>query len=115
LGCPKRYFEQVADSIPPAQTSRIANPKQTTDPEEMVKEAGRNKMASLTSATKLPIAADPGSIEPRIFPGIIHEKERKRSRRISSAGGSEGSGSLAMTPAMARLAVKESDTSKVDE
>jgi len=53
------------------------------------------------------MAADPASIEPRIFPGILHENERRRSRRISSSGGSDGASTETIRSGLAKLAVKE--------
>jgi hypothetical protein len=57
----------------------------------------------------VPTTVDPVSTEPRMFPGILHENERRRSRRISSSGGSEGASAEMMTLALARLAVKEQE------
>ena len=109
LSSPKRYFEQVADSIPPAQSSRIPGSKSTTDMEGLQKLPGRIRTASRASLTMLPAAAGHASTEPRMFPGILHESERRRSRRISSSGGSEGGGTETMKPGLAKLAVEEQD------
>ena len=50
-----------------------------------------------------------------MFPGILHENEKRRSRRISSSGGSEGASTEMMTPALAKLAVKEQEEVDQDE
>jgi hypothetical protein len=115
LGSPKRYFEQVADSIPLAQSSRIPGPKSTTDMEGLHKLPGRIRSTSRASTTMLPAAADRASTEPRMFPGILHSNEKRRSRRISSSGGSEGANTETMTPALAKMAVKEQDEVGQDE
>jgi hypothetical protein len=115
FGSPKRYFEQVADSIPPPQSSRIPVAKSTTDIEGLQKPSSRNRTTSRASMTMPPGAADPASTEPRMFPGVLHENERRRSRRISTSGGSEVASSEIITPALATLAVKEQEEVDSDE
>lgn len=109
FGTPRRYFEQVADSIPPAQTSRIPGAKSTNDMDGLQKLPSRNRTTSRASMTMQPAAADPGSMEPRMFPGILHENERRRSRRISSSGGSEGASTETIRSGLATFAVKEQE------
>jgi hypothetical protein len=122
FGSPKRYFEQVADSIPPAQSSRVPGAKSTTDLEGLQTLPGRNRTTSRASRTMLPAAAaaaaaaaDPATTEPRMFPGILYEKERRRSRRFSSAGGSEGTSTETVIPELAKFAVKEQEEVDQDE
>lgn len=115
FGTPKRYFEQVADSIPPAQSSRIPAARSTTDMEGLQKLPSRKRTMSRASMTMLPAAADPVSTEPRMFPGILHEKERRRSRRVSTSGWSEGTSTETMTPGLAKLSVKEQEEVDHDE
>ena len=62
-----------------------------------------------------PVVADPVLTEPRMIPGILHENERRRSRRISSSGGSEGASTETITPGLARLAVKEQEEAEQNE
>jgi hypothetical protein len=107
FGSPKRYFEQVAHSIPPPQASRITNAGSTSDMEGLQKMPSRNRTASRASLNMLPPAADPASTEPRMFPGLLHENERRRSRRISTSGGSEAASMETMTVSLAKMAVKE--------
>lgn len=109
IGSPKRYFEQVADSIPPAQSSRNPGAKSTTDIEGLQKLPSRDRTASRASMIMLPATGDPVSTEPRMFPGILHEKERRRSRPISSSGGSKGASIDTTTPALAKVAVTEQE------
>jgi hypothetical protein len=109
IGSPRRYFEQLADSIPPIQDSRIPVAKSMTDLDGLQKLPSRNRTNSRASMTILPGAADPVSTEPRMFPGILHENERRRSRRISNSGGSEGASTETITPALARMSVKEQE------
>lgn len=116
FGSPKRYFEQVADSIPPAQSSRVPGAKSTIDLEGLQTLPGRNRTTSRASRTMLPAAAaDPATTEPRMFPGILYEKERRRSRRFSSAGGSEGTSTETVIPELAKIAVKEQEEVDQDE
>jgi hypothetical protein len=53
------------------------------------------------------VVADSASREPRMFPGILHENERRRSRRISSSGASDGASTETIRSGLAKLAVKE--------
>jgi hypothetical protein len=115
VGSPKRYFEQLADSIPPVQNSRIPVAKSMTDMDGLQKLPSRNRATSRASMTILPGAADPVSTEPRMFPGILHENERRRSRRISNSGGSEGASTETITPALAKLSVKEQEEVNQEE
>ncbi|KAF7506951.1 putative zinc finger protein [Endocarpon pusillum] len=107
FGTPKRYFEQVADSIPPPQSSRILGARSISDMDGLRKPPGRSRAASRASLTIHPVGADPVLTEPRMIPGILHENERRRSRCISSSGGSEGASAETITPGLAKLAVKE--------
>jgi hypothetical protein len=112
---PKRYFEQVADSIPPAQSSRIPSAKSTTDMDGQQKFPSRNRTTSRASVTMHPVPVDPTSIEPRMFPGMLHENERRRSRRISSSCGSDGASTETIRSGLAKLAVKKQRESDQDE
>lgn len=50
--------------------------------------------------------------EPRVFPGLVHQRHRRTSERRRSHGtedGSEMSGSFHLEPVMERLKVKEDD------
>ena len=109
FGPPKRYFEQVANSIPPAQSSRTPAMKSTTDAEGLQMLPNRNRAISRASTIVLPTAADPASTEPRIVPGVLHENERRRGRRISGSGGSEAAITEAITPGLAKMTVKEQE------
>ena len=50
-----------------------------------------------------------------MFPGILHENERRRSRRISSPVGSDGTSAETTTPALMKLALKEQNEVGHDE
>lgn len=73
------------------------------------KPSGRSRTTSRASITVHPVAADPVLTEPRMIPGILHENERRRSRRISISGGSDGASGLA------KLAVKEQEEADQNE
>lgn len=109
FGTPKRYFEQVADSIPPPQSSRIPAARSTTDMDGLRKPSGRSRTTSRASMSIHPVATDHVLTEPRMFPGILHENERRRSRRISGSGGPEIASAETITPGLARLAVREQE------
>ena len=109
FGTPKRYFEQVADSIPPAQSSRIPATRSTTDMDGLRKPPVRSRTTSRASTNIHPVTTDPVLTEPRMLPGILHENERRRSRRISGSGGPEGASTETITHGLARLAVREQE------
>ena len=67
----------------------------------------------------LPAEADPAFPqpfpEPRMIPGILHDKERRRGRRVSRCGEHEDATTETMTPVLARLASKEPEEVDGDE
>lgn len=94
LESPKQYYATVADSIPPAQLARVptTNTRGTTpNVEQLSMSPPRLRKASMqiypavTSPTDVHISGH----EPRAFPGIAHQRERRRSLR-KSVSGSEG-------------------------
>lgn len=109
ISSPKRYFEQVADSIPPALNNRIPGARSMTDIEGLQKLPSRNRTTSRLSMSMLPAAADPALPEPKMFPGILHDKEKRRSRQVSSAGGSETVSTETTKPVLAKLAAQEQE------
>ena len=115
FGPPKRYFEQVADSIPPVQNSRIPGARSTTEMDGLQKVAVRSRTTSRASVTMHPAGADPVSTEPKMFPGILHENERRRSRRLSSSGASDGASTETIAPGQAKFAAKEREASGGNE
>lgn len=86
LGSPQRYFEQVSGNIAPAQRSCIPGVRSMTDIEVRQKLPNRKNTTSRVPMTMLPAEADIAIPEPRMIPGILHEKERRRSRRVSRCG-----------------------------
>jgi hypothetical protein len=113
LESPKQYYATVADSIVPAQQARV--PGNTTNTK-----AGSNMLEPLSSSPprlrKASTMAHVGGSskdphisghEPRFFPGIAHQRERRHSLR-KSISGSEGtvpdlSSSQILEPGLAKL------------
>lgn len=119
FGSAKQYFEQVADSMSPPQSNRLPGARSTGDMEGLQKVTSRHSAPSRASTMMLPLMEDSPVDEPRIFPGILHETEKRRSRRISTAGftSSEADGASmdTITPGLASLAVTEQEEIRQDE
>ena len=108
LESPKQYYATVADSIPPPQQARVPNARSTPNVEQLSNSPPRLRKAStqiypVTSPTDNHISGS----EPRIFPGIAHQRERRHSLR-KSISGSDGtapdlSSSQQLEPAMWKL------------
>ena len=122
LGSPKQYYATVADSVPPSQTAR--KPRSTSSVEfEAIRTSPRHfrtvSRAStlLHSATELGKFAPISGTEPRIFPGVVHERARRRSLRVSTSGSESAtdretiSSSAILGPTLAKMSVKEGDES----
>jgi hypothetical protein len=101
----------VADSIPDAKAARVPVSKSTTDMEPLQLQTSppRNRAMS-RSATMIMSPAEQAHLvshmsaqEPRMFPGVIHERTRRGSVRASTANPDMGT----LGPALAKMAVKE--------
>ena len=112
LESPRQYYATVADSIPPPQAARA--PTEPSSPQ-------RNRTLSRTSTRLVPTQSHPSDThisahEPRAFPGVVHERER---RRISTSGSDttapEMSASAHFESSLARMSVKEDDESQTGD
>ncbi|KAH0832734.1 hypothetical protein AYO21_00361 [Fonsecaea monophora] len=123
LESPRQYYASfaVADSIAPAQQAREREreaalsksnpngPPGNTSPTRL-----RRTSSVLYSTTSNPADAHISGQEPRAFPGIVHQRERRRSVRVGS-GNSEGTGqhssdmasSLQLEPGLAKITTRE--------
>lgn len=121
LESPKQYYATVADSIPPAQQARTPNAKSSTGVEGLSSSPPRLRKAS-TQLYPITSGTDPhiSGHEPRAFPGVAHQRERRRSLR-KSISGSEGtapdlSSSQQLEPALAKLRERgDNEASVADE
>jgi hypothetical protein len=99
LESPRSYYQNVADSITPAQTGRM---RTTTSSNSInLSNADKNEVLSSSpprlrkSSTMFGQGGGQGhdphisGHEPRQFPGIAHQRERRKSLRASISG-SEG-------------------------
>lgn len=116
LESPKQYYATVADSIPPAHLAR-APPSRSGPPAE--RSTGntsptrpRRTSSVLYAAQAHPDAHISGQ-EPRAFPGLVHQRERRRSLRVSSSNsdmagaGMDMSSSLHLEPGLAKITLQE--------
>jgi hypothetical protein len=121
LESPKQYYATVADSIPPAQQARVPTARPTPSVEQLSTSPPRLRKAStqiypVTSPTDMHLSGH----EPRVFPGIAHQRERRRSLR-KSISGSEGtapdlSSSQQLEPALWKLKEKgDNEASLADD
>lgn len=99
LESPKQYYATVADSIPPAQQARLPNAnanassninKLSNSVESLSSSPPRLRKASTQiQAISGPHDTHISGHEPRAFPGIAFQRERRRSLR-KSVSGSDG-------------------------
>jgi hypothetical protein len=108
---PRTYYQNVADSIAPGQTART-NPRSLSNSVEAMSSSPPRIRKASTIAVH-PGVHDPhiSAHEPRAFPGIAHQRERRRSLRISTSG-SDGtapdlSSNQNLDPGLAKLTVRE--------
>ena len=113
LESPRSYYQNVADSITPAQNARGPNSKSSNSIEALSSSPPRLRKASTIYNANRATGHDPhiSGHEPRAFPGIAHQRERRRSLRMSTSG-SDGtapdlSSSQNLEPGLAKLAVRE--------
>lgn len=133
LESPKHYYATVADSIPEAKTARLPGTKSSSHVESMSSSPPRARKQSTQLFPAVSHGHDPhiSGHEPKAFPGVAHQLERKRSLRVSSSGSadrpsfvtamrsgednrSEGTApslnsSQQLDPGLAKLAVREDD------
>jgi hypothetical protein len=113
LESPKQYYATVADSIVPAQQARVpgntGSTKMSSNAMEPLSSSPPRLRKASTMAHTSTSPNDPhiSGHEPRFFPGIAHQRERRRSLR-KSISGSEGtapdlSSSQILEPGLAKL------------
>ncbi len=120
LESPRQYYASVADSIPPAQTARLPQSRSTATVDRTAGGGTTGNTSPTrprtTSSVFYPTSSHPDAHisgqEPRAFPGIVHQRERRRSLRVSSSNSDMAapdnmSSSLHMEPAMAKYRVRE--------
>ena len=100
----------MADSIPDTKTGRVPISRSNVDMEPLhLQTSPQRNRAMSRSATMIMSQAEQAHFdshmsahEPRIFPGVIYERNRRDSVRANAA---QDTGSLG--PALARMAVSE--------
>jgi len=115
LESPRQYYATVADSIPPPQTARLPSSPSihTMDrlPNMSMSPRPRASSSALYQTQSHPDTHISGH-EPRAFPGLIHQRERRKSLRVSTSnsdmtGGPDMSSSLQLEPGLAKITLKE--------
>ena len=101
----------MADSVPDAKTARvpISNFSVDMEPIHLQTSPQRNRAMSrsatmiMSPAEQAQFVAHMSAHEPRVFPGMLHERTRRDSMRASVAAQDMGT----LGPALAKMAVKE--------
>lgn len=116
LESPRQYYATVADSIQPAQSARYPHGKggQSSDRVPVNRSPTRSRTTSnaFFPSVSHPSDAHISGQEPRVFPGLHQQRERRRSLRVSSSHSdmtaSDGmSNSLHMEPGLAKIMVRQ--------
>jgi hypothetical protein len=109
----------VADFIPDAKVARVPISKSSTDMESLQLPPQRNRAMSRSASIIMSPAEQANFVshmsphEPRLFPGVIHQRTRRDSMRASAAT-QDSMGTLG--PALAKMAVKEeAETAYMEE
>jgi hypothetical protein len=114
LESPRSYYQNVADSITPARAPRLSNPRSANSNADGLSTSPPGlRKASTMYASNTASGHDPhiSGHEPRAFPGIAFQRERRMSRRMSTSG-SDGtapdlSSGQSLEPGLAKFAVQE--------
>ncbi|OAL25179.1 hypothetical protein AYO22_05056 [Fonsecaea multimorphosa] len=124
LESPKQYYATlaVADSIAPAQQARerereaaLSKSNTNVPPGNTSPSRLRRTSSVLYPSSSNAVDAHISGQEPRAFPGIVHQRERRRSLRVGSGNSAEGTGqhssdmasSLQMEPGLAKITTRE--------
>lgn len=116
LESPRQYYATVADPIPDPKTARVPSTRSMQDMHPLEKQASPMQRKASLAALRQPGAGDQhiSANEPRVFPGLVHERHRRTSVRRKSHGtddghgtGSEMSSSFYLEPAMMKMRVEE--------
>ncbi|KAK5088019.1 AMP deaminase [Lithohypha guttulata] len=116
LESPRQYYATVADSIPDPRTARIPSSKSIQDLQSLDRQPSPlQRRASIIQPQVVGSDQHISASEPRVFPGLVHERHRRQStRRRSQNGtddghgtGSEMSSSFHLEPAMMKMKIKE--------
>lgn len=113
LESPRQFYATVADSIPPAQQARMPGQSRSTAP--TTGNTSPNRPRTMSSAALYPTQTNPDSHisgqEPRAFPGLVHQRERRRSLRVSTShsdmSAADMSSSLQLEPGLAKITLRE--------
>ncbi|KAI1618224.1 AMP deaminase [Exophiala viscosa] len=114
LESPRQFYATtVADSIPPAQQARM--PGQSRSTAANTGNTSPNRPRTMSSNALYPTQTNPDSHisgqEPRAFPGLVHQRERRRSLRVSLSNSDMGlagmSSSLQLEPGLAKINLRE--------
>lgn len=116
FGSPKMFYATVADSIPDAKAARVPISKSSNDLEPLHLQTSpqqRNRASSRSASNMMMSASEQAQLalghlsanQPRMFPGMIHERARRNSLKVST--GERDLGTLG--PALAKMAVREED------
>ena len=120
FGSPKQFYATVADSIPDAHLARIPGSKSANDMEPLHlhgspqrnRGLSRSATAMMSPAEQSQVANHMSAHEPKMFPGMVYQRERRRSLRISTSGSDVGY----LGPAISQMTVEErSEESNADE
>jgi hypothetical protein len=103
---PRLYYTAAADSIPDPQTARMPISRSSGDMEPLYLQASPQRVkAASRSAIAVAPPADQAHLnhiaghEPKIFPGAVHQRARRRSLRVSMSGSDMGASVLAVEEA----------------
>jgi hypothetical protein len=111
---PRLYYSAAADSIPDPKTARMPISRSSGDMEPLYLQTSPQRVgAAWRSAIAVAPPVDQAHLshiaghEPKIFPGVVHERARRRSLRASMSGSDMSAGVLA--PALAKMRVAEAE------
>ena len=116
LESPRQYYATVADSIPDPKTARVPSTRNLQEMHPVEKQP--SPIQRRASIVQQPAGASDQHIsaaEPKAFPGLVHERHRRQSRRKSHgtddghATGSEMSSSFHLDPSMMKMRIEEDE------
>lgn len=118
LESPRHYYATVADSIPDPRTARVPSTQSMQNMHPLERQPSPIQRRASLVAMQQPGSSDQhiSASEPRVFPGLVHQRHRRTSERRKSHGtddghgtGSEMSSSFHLEPVTTRMRVKEDD------
>ena len=123
LESPRQYYASVADSIQPAQTARWQRSKSGASVDRSTGNISPTRSRTTSNALFPTVSHVDTHIfgqEPRAFPGLHQQRERRRSLRVSSSHSDMTapdamSASLHMEPGLAKILVRQDSLMAQDE